>query len=53
VVVFILVLLMRRMGIGRSGQVRRLSVPERQQFVTQVQGWLNEGRAEEERGTIL
>jgi flagellar biogenesis protein FliO len=52
-VVFVLVWMVQRMRAGRAGQVRRLSAPEREQFVIQVQGWLNEGRAEEERSTIL
>jgi flagellar M-ring protein FliF len=52
-VVLVLVWMVQRMRAGRAGQVRRLSAPEREQFVIQVQGWLNEGRAEEERSTIL
>lgn len=52
-IVFLIVWLMHARNVRRIAPARRLSGPERQQFVTQVQGWLNEGRAEEERGTVL
>jgi flagellar M-ring protein FliF len=51
--VLVIAWLMRANNVRRAGPARRLSGPERQQFVTQVQGWLNEGRADEERSTIL
>ena len=52
-VVLVIVWLMRASNVRRAAPERRLTGPERQQFVTQVQGWLNEGRADEERSTIL
>jgi flagellar M-ring protein FliF len=53
IVVFLILWIFNLRRVPRVAPSHRLSGPEREQFVTQVQGWLNEGRAKEEGGTLL